>query len=605
MTSAFFGRLESVARLCLALLAFTLPYETVMFAAGPLQVSNLEILLALVVLCTVALVVGQKRWQQERWLRFPRSWLVLWVLVALALLLSTVLAPEHRLNAARASARLLSGMVLALCAPQLLRRRRQLLWVFVPLLLGGLLSVIAGLVEVWQGQGLAVLDPFRVTPTSVGPFIRLTGSFDHANQAAMFLEATVPLLVIVVLVTYRRRRWLALIPAVVTLLWLQALISTYSRTALVAVFASSMAVAVLMWSRRLALGRRLDHIWRRLSDPFKTAWSAETGPTVESAAGALPWVIVALALLGLVALNALFDPVMRMRFTTEGDNEWYNLSFEAPQALTIDAGHTVTTTITVHNEGDLIWSSAPPTIIHIGGHWYLPDQDISLAYAPRWKLPHTVAPGEAVTMQVSLQAPLEEGAYQFRWDLIHEGVLWFSYKNGVRTRTSVVVEETDDPVTTPPETEAALSQLVEAPPDLAPIPDRRTLWRIAAQEFRQRPLLGIGMDNFRLVYGRALDYEQWNDTIHTNNWYIEMLVSLGLLGALPFFAWMVLVGLGIVVALRRQRVTLWHAALAAGLLAFFLHGALDYFLSANATAMLFWLLAGLWVVVEIEPHAGV
>lgn len=595
MTSAFLRRLESVARLCLALLAFSLPYETVVFAAGPLQVSNLEILLALVVLCTVALVVGQKRWQQARWLRFPRSWLVLWALAALALLLSTALAPEHRFNAAKASARLLSGMVLALCAPQLLRRRRQLLWVFVPLLLGGLLSVIAGLVEVWQSQALSVLDPFRVTPTSVGPFIRLTGSFDHANQAAMFLEATVPLLVIVVLVAYRRRRWLVLVPTVVTLLWLQALISTYSRTALVAVFASSMAVAVLLWSRRLVRSERFS---------VRSAGDG-AGTSIRSPAGALPWVIVALALLGLVALNALFDPVMRMRFTTEGDNEWYNLSFEAPQTLTIDAGHTVTTTITVHNEGDLVWSSSPPTIIHVGGHWYLPDQAISLAYEPRWRLPHAVAPGEAVTMQVNLQAPLQEGAYQFRWDLIHEGVLWFSYKNGVRTRTSVIVEETDDPVTPPPETEAALSQLVEAPPDLAPIPDRRTLWRIAAQEFRQRPLLGIGMDNFRLIYGRALDYEQWNDTIHTNNWYIEMLVSLGLLGALPFFAWMALVGLGIVVALRRRHVTLWHAALAAGLLAFFLHGALDYFLSANATAMLFWLLAGLWVVVEFEPRAGV
>lgn len=605
MTSAFLGRLESVGRLFLALLAFSLPYETVVFAAGPLQVSSLEILLALVLLCTVALVVSQKRWRKERWLRFPRSWLVLWALFALALLLSTALAPEHRLNAAKASARLLSGMVLALCAPQILRRPRQLLWVIVPLLLGGLLSVSAGLVEVWQGQALGALDAFRVSPTSVGPFIRLTGSFDHANQAAMFLEATVPLLVVIVLVVYKRRGSLAFAPALVTLLWLQALISTYSRTALVAVFASSMAVALLLWSRRLVLSGRLRSLWDHLSQTLTKRASVEGSTTTRFAAGALPWAVVAVALVALVALNALFDPVMRMRFTSEGDNEWYNLSFDAPQALAVEAGHTVTTTITVHNEGDLTWSSSPPAIIHVGGHWYLPEQDISLAYEPRWQLPRAVAPGESVTMQVNLQAPLYQGTYQFRWDLIQEGVLWFSYKNGVRTRTSVTVEETDEAVTPLPETELALSQLVEAPPDLAPIPDRRTLWRIAAQEFRQRPLLGIGMDNFRLIYGRALDYEQWNDTIHTNNWYIELLVSLGLLGALPFFAWMALVGLGILVALRRRRVTLWHAALAAGLLAYFLHGALDYFLSANATAMLFWLLAGLWVVVEAEPRAGV
>lgn len=605
MTRALSRRLESVARLFLALLAFSLPYETIVFAAGPLQVSSLELLLALVVLCTLALIVGQKRWQKERWFRFPRLWLVLWALFVLALLASTALAPEHSVNAAKAGARLLSGMVLALCAPQLLRGPRDILWVVVPLLLGGVLSVTAGLVEVWQSQALSILDSFRVTPTSVGPFIRLTGSFDHANQAAMFLEATVPLLVLVVLVVYRWRRRLAVVPAVVALLWLQALISTYSRTALVAVFASSMAVAVLLWSRRLVPGARMRAVWQRLSAAVSAGVSVATAGKTSNSAGARPWVALAMTLALLVALNALLDPVMRMRFTTEGDNEWYNLSFDAPQTLTVDAGHTVTTTITVHNEGDLTWSSSPPTVILLGGHWYLPEHDISLAYSPRWELPHAVAPGEAVTMQVNLQAPLQEGPYQFRWDLIHEGVLWFSYKNGVRTRTIVTVEETSEPGTPLPETEAALTQLVEAPPDLAPIPDRRTLWRIAAQELRQRPLLGIGLDNFRLIYGRALDYEQWNDTIHTNNWYIEMLVSLGLLGALPFFAWMALVGLGIVVALRRPRVTLWHAALAAGLLAYFLHGALDYFLSANATALLFWLLAGMWVVVENEPRAGV
>lgn len=594
MSSAFSGRLESVTRLFLALLAFNLPYEAVIFAAGPLQVSNLEILLALVLLCTVALVVGQKRWQEERWLRFPRSWLVLWALVALALLLSTALAPEFRFNAAKASARLLSGMVLALCVPQILRRRRQLLWVVVPLLLGGLLPVIAGLVEVWQSQALGVLDPFRVSPSSVGPFIRMTGSFDHANQAAMFLEATTPLLAVVVLVAFRRRRWLALVPALVGVLWLQDLISTYSRTAIVAVFASSMAVAVLLWSRSLRS--------KRFGPPKDRGLETTTRkPDVR----AYPWAALATAVLVLVALNALLDPVMRLRFTSEGDNEWYNLNFEAPPTLTVDAGHTVTTTITVHNEGELTWSSAPPNVIHVGGHWYLPEHDISLAYAPRWKLPHTVAPGEAVTMRVNLQAPLQEGTYQFRWDLIHEGVLWFSYKNGIRTRTRVTVEEATELATPPPETEAALSQLMEAPPDLAPIPDRRTLWTIATQEFLERPLLGIGLDNFRLIYGRALDYEQWNDTIHTNNWYVEKLVSLGLFGALPFFAWMALVALSIFGALRRSRVTVWHAALAAALFAYFLHGALDYFLSANATALLFWLLVGLWVVVETETRASV
>jgi TM2 domain-containing membrane protein YozV len=47
--------------------------------------------------------------------------------------------------------------------------------------------------------------------------------------------------------------------------------------------------------------------------------------------------------------------------------------------------------------------------------------------------------------------------------------------------------------------------------------------------------------------------------------------------------------------LRRPDLTMWQVALAAGLLAFFIHGFLDFFLLFNATGLLFWLLAGLWL----------
>jgi hypothetical protein len=37
------------------------------------------------------------------------------------------------------------------------------------------------------------------------------------------------------------------------------------------------------------------------------------------------------------------------------------------------------------------------------------------------------------------------------------------------------------------------------------------------------------------------------------------------------------------------------AAVATGLLTYFIHGFLDYFMLFNATALLFWLLVGLWL----------
>lgn len=585
MTEAHWQQLALAGRFSLALLAFSLPYEAVLFRAGSLEITNLELLVAAVLFFASVLILGQKRWRQAGWLRFPRAWLLLWALLALGLFASTSLAPEHRLNAAKASARLLYGMLLALAVPQLIPRRadvsRSLLrWLALPLLLGGLPAILAGLWEVWRRQGLSWLSAFRDVPTMVGPFIRLTGPFDHANQAAMYLEATVPFVLAVAVIAYRHARPLLPLALIAILLWLQAVISTYGRTALVAIIAGAALVAILLAARHLIRLRR----------------QRDARFTSEHLRASLPWLALALTLAVMVVLNAAVDPVMRMRFRTEGDNEWYNLAFDAPAALQVEAGHTITTTITVQNQGDLTWASAPPTVIYLGGHWYLPGEEDALAYTPRWPLPHAVAPGESLTMQVALQAPLQEGDYHFRWDMLHEGSTWFSYKNGVRTRTLVTVEEASAPP--PAVAEPALGQIVEAPPDLAPIPARRELWRIAAQELSRRPLLGIGLDNYRLVYGRALDYEEWNDTIHTNNWYIEILVSLGLLGALPYLVWLALLALSLLRTLLRPRVTLWHAALAVALFTFMLHGLLDYFLATNSAGLLFWLVNGWWVVLE-------
>lgn len=566
---------HKLALFSLALLALSLPFEAIILTLGPLQVSNLEILLALVVAGAATLVVAGKRWREARWLRVPHAWLALWLLVALALLISTILAPEQRFNAAKGSARLMAGMALALAVPQIVRSRAATVWVVGSLLLGGLIAAIIGLYEVSIAGALPLLNPFRLTPTTAGPFMRLTSSFDHANQAAMYLEATAPLLLAALVLSAQRRKTLAVflqtaILLGLALIWLQAIIATYSRAAIGAVVISSAILVLLSRARR--------RIW--------------------------PWAALALGLVALVGLNAAFNPVVRMRWQTEGDVEWYAMQVEAPRALTVDAGHTVTPTITVRNDGILTWSSAPPLVIQAGGHWFIPQTDTSLAYRPRWPLPQTVRPGESLTLQVPLQAPLRAGQYEFRWDIVQEHVTWFTYKTGKHTSTRVsVIPASLAPVARAPETERALTSIVESPPDQAPIPGRRTLWRIAFQEMVDHPLSGIGMDNFRLVHGRALGFEQWNDTIHSNNWYVEMLVSLGLLGALPFFAWMVLLGLSLVVALRRPHASIWRVALAGALVAFFVHGALDYFLSANGTGLLFWLLCGLWIALRPQRES--
>jgi O-antigen ligase len=212
-----------------------------------------------------------------------------------------------------------------------------------------------------------------------------------------------------------------------------------------------------------------------------------------------------------------------------------------------------------------------------------------------------------MTMTVPLVAPAESGLYLLQWDLIQEGVVWFSDKNGILTASTVRVknlESESDAFISPADELAARQSLAAAlttsPSFSPPIPDRRTLWRIAARQFAGRPLLGIGLDNFRLTYGRVAGLSDWNNTIHTNNWYLENLVSLGALGSLPFFVWLVLLGFDIVTKVRKasraRPYIMWQIALGTALVAYLIHGLLDYFLLFNATAMLFWILIGLWIV---------
>ena len=83
---------------------------------------------------------------------------------------------------------------------------------------------------------------------------------------------------------------------------------------------------------------------------------------------------------------------------------------------------------------------------------------------------------------------------------------------------------------------------VEGTPVGAPLPSRgrmpsgvmrmprSVLWETAFGIAREHPLLGIGPDNFRHTYGRRLGLAAWDERVHANNSYIEVLVGMGAIG---------------------------------------------------------------------------
>jgi O-antigen ligase len=184
--------------------------------------------------------------------------------------------------------------------------------------------------------------------------------------------------------------------------------------------------------------------------------------------------------------------------------------------------------------------------------------------------------------------------------MIHENVNWFDARGDVQTMTVVTVTGEDN-LSAEIEGSSSPEELTEPLQFDAPLPGRRDLWMIALRLIREHPLTGIGLDNYRLTYSQYLTDDPMpntalDQTVHSNNWYLETFVSAGLFGALPFILWIFLLTWSIIRRLCRPRLTLLRVAAGAGLLIFFVHGLLDYFLLFNATATLFWMTAALWLV---------
>ena len=125
---------------------------------------------------------------------------------------------------------------------------------------------------------------------------------------------------------------------------------------------------------------------------------------------------------------------------------------------------------------------------------------------------------------------------------------------------------------------------------------RLELWGAALRLIETRPLLGVGPDNFRHLYGAQLGLETWDERVQANNLYLELLADVGLLG-LAAFLWLTLPTLTAAVRGLRAKpstaISYWLLGCCLGVLAFLVHGLLDSFLAFTPTALLFWMLLGM------------
>lgn len=612
------ARFRNLGFAALLLLAFSLPFEleTPWLRLGPLILTNVEIALAAVLV--LALLAGPPRSNPPNGVnggdnsspapRVPRLWLALALWFILGMLVSAWLAPEFRGNALKATLRTVEGMLvvpaLLWLAPTARRGRAMAL----ALVAGGALAALIGLAEHLAGYDFVWLSVLRPMPTYAGPFLRLSGSFDYANQAAIYIEATLPFLFALTLEAASeaasgaqpgRLRYVLVAAGILgLLLYIQAAILTFSRAGFVTIILVIGFIAAIGIFSRWRSGADSQGSRTRNAHSSSAPYPLSPGPYP------LLWAGLAAGVIALVAANWLLSPSFRLRLQSEVDTEWYRSRIDAPAELELRANELRTLLVTVINQGTLSWQPEGVNPFRLGVRWQHADTGDELLAQPMWPLTEAVPSGAATTLQIPLRAPMEAGEYRLIWDMEHENVNWFDARGDARTVTAVTVVGEPDPASA---SDGESLGTATAPPLQfdAPLPGRRELWAIALRLIGEHPLTGIGLDNYRLTYSRyrpddPMPGTALDQTVHSNNWYLETVVSLGIVGALPFLIWLIVLVWGIIRSLRHPRVTLMQIAAGAGLLTFVVHGLLDYFLLFNATATLFWMIAALWLVFDYD-----
>ena len=567
--------LDRAAFAALCGLALLFPWERshrVIALPSVIDVTTVEILaLVTLGLWVESLVVGRRRPRIPRGLALP---LVLWLVVMVTAALA---APSHQGEALKFTARTTMGLLVGWAAfdlvggsapsPHRWRRLAQCL------ALAGVVVAALALVEALQVNAVTMwLASFRGGPTRVGDLLRVSSVLGYATIAALVLEMTFPLLLAWALTT--EKRWLRGVLLVAAAGQLLALTLTLTRAAVLGLSAGLATLAVGAWR----LGRR----------------EAATG-TVMAGGVLVLWLVLLL----------VAEPMAALRLRSENEQQWYQATYQAPVQLSAVGGELLHADVTLTNPSVRTWEASGPRRFALSYHLLQGDGALMAFEGLRTDLPADVPTGAAIRLQGVVAAPKAPGDYLVVWDMVHEGTTWFSWKGAPTaiTRLSVTAAQPG-------------SQTSEAlpPPSVAPVrlpaPGRLALWRAALLMVWERPLLGVGPDNFRLLYGPYMGLKDWSRGIHSNNLYIEWLVGTGLAGLAAFLWFNVRLGLACYRGQwawqrRDSGMALWHLAVLAALVTWFVHGMFDSFYEFTPTFVLFWMVAGLGASAPADGRAGI
>jgi len=540
---------RSVAYVATCLLALAAPFElTRPLARLPWQqVSNLEALLLSAFICWLVSLAWSQ--QEPVWrTSLTAPWLALIAVMAAA----AAAAPVARANALHMTGRIAATFAIYLMAVNGITDAGRLSRAIVMTVAAGV--VVAALAILESVQLPAVLEwlkAFRPSIAVVGAQLRAGGPLQYPTIASMYLEVVFALgLGLLVASTVGKQSAKSLVVAGALVVIAEAIVVTLTRAGLL-----SMAVTLGMVSA-----------WRVRSHGIDTA--------VRSIG----------AVAAIIAVSFAVGRPMHsvwLRLTSEGQENWYRSAIEPPADIHFAAGETRQIPVRVTNTGRVTWDSSDNPPFYFSYHWLEASADRVVAFeGARSPFAAPVSPAETTTVRASVSAPSQTGRYRIAWDVVQEGRLWFSTEPGAMLAVS-------------PATVSGSSSGARAATTALPLPverpGRRQLWSAAMRLFAAHPVLGVGPDNFRLLYGPYAGLRNPDQRTHSNNMYLETLVGAGLLGALAggWLLWRIaaMVAAAMHAATIDGRKTA-SIGVAAAVVAIGFHGLVDSFLSFTPTYVL-------------------
>lgn len=545
-----------VAAGAVLLIVLVAPFEVPLVALvwPPLLVTSVEVALLLGLATGVGLYAAR-----------PRAfiWRTLLTLPGVAfvgtLLVAAALAPEHPGNALRVTARVAAAGLLFLLVVNAVRAEPMARRIVSLLLaVAVLISAVAALEAAEVAGVMQALTWFRPGFHVVGGQVRATSTLGYPTTASMYLEVAFAwgLWLLMAAAAGGQTRRMAVVLGALALIAV-GIVSTFTRAGLISM-AVSLAIVGALHAARV---RRIDR--------------------AHLALGALALAVVA-------AVFLLRSPSRLLaRWSTEGSHAWYGAQYEVPGSLRMVPGGRYRVPVVVTNTGRIAWRSdeAPP--FSLSYHWVVAGSRRVVEFnGRRTAFVQPVEPGAHAALNALVVAPALPGWYELVWDVVHERRAWLSTEGVRPARTDVRV---DGPIA-----RAAADGMAELPPT-AVRPDRVALWGAALAIAAAHPWLGVGPDNFRLIYGPYLGLQQWDQRVHANSLYLDTLAGAGLIG-LAALAWLIgAAGLGLWRRWRSAPVdrAMALAAALAVLVTVAGHGLVDTFLTFTPTYVTFAIAAGL------------